>query len=326
MTRPGRRWHARASVVIGLLITFAARAQTAPAPLSPPTSGVTLSEQQAKKRHSAFSAGAGGPLLIFTETVTGLGLGGTIGATYAQPGEPPRAVYFGLLSGGVLLGGLASIYQYVVPVGLITAGMSALGTVVGAMAAGGIYSAAHGTSASTAGWLVALGSQVGAAAPLIATLGMDDISPGDASVMASGAVYAEALVLLGLLTANGTVNAEPLLIAPAAGMGAGAILATFTEADPGRVLALTAVPLGVGLVLWWLGGIAQDVRLQAASALTGTALAFALTYLFTSGPGASTSPRRAARAVDRLLPTAVVMPTRAGGREVAVGPGLVGSF
>src|SRR5919197_4978674 len=112
---------------------------------------------------------------------------------------------------------------------------------------------------------------------------MDDISPGDASVMASGAVYAEALVLLGLLTANGTVNAEPLLIAPAAGMGAGAILATFTEADPGRVLALTAVPLGVGLVLWWLGGIAQDVRLQAASALTGTALAFALTYLFTSG-------------------------------------------
>src|SRR5919197_1294163 len=115
---------------------------------------------------------------------------------------------------------------------------------------------------------------------------MDDISPGDASVMASGAVYAEALVLLGLLTANGTVNAEPLLIAPAAGMGGGAILATFTEADPGRVLALTA-----------------------------TALAFALTYLFTSGPGASTSPRRAARAVDRLLPTAVVMPTGAGGRE-----------
>jgi hypothetical protein len=321
------RWDALASIAVGLLlITSGARAQTAPAPTSPQTSGVTLSEQQAKKRHSAFSAGAGGPLLIFTETITGLAMGSWIGTTYAQPGEPPRAVYFGLLSGGVLLGGLASIYQYLVPVGLVTAGISALGTLVGTMAAAGIYQAAGGTYGSGLTWVMALGSQIGAAAPLIATLGMDDISAGDASVMASGALYVAALTFLGWVTANGFVDDEPMLIAPAVGMGAGALLATFTEADTGRVLTLTAVPLGVGLVLWWLGGIAEDVRLQAASALTGTALAFALTYLFTSGPGATAAPRRAVRGVDRLLPTAVVVPVGERGRQVAVGPGLLGSF
>ncbi|HZA13387.1 MAG TPA: hypothetical protein VE618_02775 [Myxococcaceae bacterium] len=320
----GRRW-APAPIALGLLlITSTARAQTAPT--SPQSSGVTLSEQQAKKRHSAFSAGAGGPLLIFTETVTGLVMGGVIGATYGQPDQPPRAVYFGLMSGGLLLGGLASIYQYLVPVGLTTAGMSALGTAVGTMAAAGIYLAANGTYGSTMAWIIALGSQIGAAVPLIATMGMDDISAGDASVMASGALYATVLTMLGWLTANGTVDGKVLLIAPTVGMGAGALLATFTEPHPPRVLTLTAVPLGVGLVLWWLGGIAEDIQLQAASALTGTALAFALTYLFTSGVGASDTPRRAMRVVDRLLPTVLVMPAGERGRQVAVGPGLVGSF
>jgi hypothetical protein len=326
MNLPRRGWEARAIVVALLLVVSAARAQTPPPPPSSPEKpGVTLSEQQVvKKRHSAFSAGPGGPLLIFTETVTGLVLGGAIGGSYVQSGEVGRGVYFGVLTGGLVLGGLASIYQYLVPVGLTTAMLSALGTVVGTLAAQGIY---FGPFSPTAAWALALGSQVGAAAPLIATLGVDDVSAGDASVAGSATIYASALMFLGLLLINRNVTIEPMLIAPAVGMGAGGLLAAFTEADAGRVLTLTAVPLGVGFVLFYVGGLAGDIQLAAATSLTGIGIAFALTYLLSSGPGAAaTPPRRAARARDRISPTAVVVPVGLGRRQVAVGPGLRGSF
>lgn len=324
---------AGAILVVALgVVASGAWAQTAPPETPPETRGVTLSEQQAAKtRHSQASAGPGGPLLILSEVVTGAVVGGMIGAAHGEQSNPSRTAYLGALSGMLLLGGAAGVYQYYVPVGLTTSMLSALGALVGTLAAAGIYLAAtEVTPGPELAWLMALGSQVGAAGPLIATLGLDDVSPGDASTVAAASIYGLVGAFLGVLIVSGGVSpgGEAILIAPAVGMAAGGFLASVTEPQPGRVLTLTAVPLGVGVILWYAGALAQlqDLRLQAATSLGAIGVAFALTYLFTSGPPPATTPRRADGILPGMSPTAVVLRAGKGGRDLAVGPGVRLSF
>jgi hypothetical protein len=312
--------------VVCALLSSAALAQSQPSPdLDASRPGVTITQQhEAKTRHSRFSAGPGGPLLVLTEVVSGMVIGGIVGGSYAAEGETNRGAYLGLLTGGVLLGGLASVYQYAIPVGQTTAAVATLGAAVGALAGGGIWLASGGDTLSGLYWMLGLGSQLGVILPLMAMLGHDDLSGGDAMVIGSATAYASTLTLLTMLLVyrfDGTFPGAPLMLAPAVGMAAGGLLASLVDMDSRRVVKLTAIPLGVGLALWYLGTIAQDVTLQSATALAGIGISFALTWLFTAEPLAPQAPTVSLG--GNLMPTAVVL---ASGRDTAIGPGVFGTF
>src|SRR5205823_2594052 len=112
-----------------------------PPPSSPPADerGVTLaSHEEAKaQRHSKYSAGVGGPLLIFGEVVSGLVLGAMLGGAYQRGTTDNSDLYLGAVAGGFLLGTIAAMYQYQIPVGRGTAGLTFLGSIVGALMGGG---------------------------------------------------------------------------------------------------------------------------------------------------------------------------------------------
>jgi hypothetical protein len=308
--------------------------QAAPAPADP--GGIKLSEQQEAKtkRHSKFSAGPGGPLLIFTEVITGFIVGGLVGSTYnTGVGQAATSgTYFGLLAGGLVMGGAAAAYQYAVPVGRSTSGIVALGAGVGALAAFGFGLAAKldVTSVKTLHWLLLIGSQLGVAAPLLATLGIEDLSVSDAGVIGMCTLYATALTALALAVIP-TPPGWPILVAPAVGYGLGGIAAMLTEVQPGRVLKLTALPLGVGLILFYLGSLSSSLQLAAATSLIGIGVTFGLTYIFTAedpaAPGPAIAPTPATSGGSATItPIPVIIPGTIRNPEVAIGPGVAIGF
>lgn len=300
--------------------------EEAPAPAK--ATGVTLSEQKAAKaqRYSRFSAGPGGPLFIFSEVVAGLVTGGMIGRGDIL-GDARQHIYFGALAGGLLLGGAATAYQYSVPVGRMVAGLAALGGFVGALAGAGIATAAEMSSFFGVAWLVAAMTQVGFAVPLIATFGHEDISGEDLGLIGMTTLYAFVVTMLGLAIAQGGPGWLPL-VSPAAGTLIGGLLATQVEMKPGRTLRLTALPLGIGLVLWFLGATTGNPQLASATALIGIGVTFGLTLLFTAegpAPAASAKPARSRQEIA-LIPLPVVMAAGRKNQGVAAGPGLAVVF
>ena len=97
-----------------------------------------------------------------------------------------------------------------------------------------------------------------------------------------------------------------MLLAPAAGMALGGLLATQLDLAPGRLLKLTAIPLGVGLICLYAGGLAESDKIPPATALVGTTVALALTALFTSEPPEDTV---AGRSDEESQPLVMVSPT-----------------
>ncbi|MBX7101221.1 MAG: hypothetical protein K1X89_26125, partial [Myxococcaceae bacterium] len=287
-------------------------------------------------RYSRFSAGRGGALFVTAEVLAGMVGGGILGAGLVQSsgnGDLRQGVFFGLLGGGLALGTTAMAVQYFHGIGLSSAGAISLAAGVGGLLGLGIMVGAAPTG-SLAGWGGALlaGSQVGAALALAFTWGLEDLDPEDLSLMGMTTLYAEVFTLLvTLAVANNTPPAWPMLVAPAVGMAIGAGIAPFVSMKPGRVLKLTGLPLGVGLVLFYLGsavfvGSPNGNTTLAVAAMAAIAATFTLTFIFTmEDEPASAGPQRAQQGVT-VMPSVAVMPAGRRNEALAAGPSLAITF
>lgn len=325
-----------------LLLSSAARAQSTDTPSDPeatqevPPEAVGPAESPGERalRYSRFSAGAGGPLFIFSEVVTGIVTGAMVGAAIDPPNDgdnDPRnnGAYAGGVLGGLGLGTAAALYQYWQPVEMTEAALAAGGALTGFLAGLGAADAANWNAT---GFAVAalLGSQLGVGAALAATFGEGEPSGGDTALVGMTSLYATALTGLVMWAAESD-TAFPLLFAPAAGMLAGGLLTGFFELPVNRVFTLTVLPLGMGLVSMYLGGLLATGATVPITTLGVIAATFAITALVTAPADGNAPPtrkeaKRQPVAGLRLTPAPVVMATGPGGKTLTTGPGLVGIF
>lgn len=302
----------------------------APAPEAP-VNGTPVAARAG--RFSRFSAGRGGPLFAFAEILDGLVVGALIGTgvTVSRSSSPfaaPQGAYLGALIGGVGVGGLAVILQYFQPIGLLSAGATALGLGVGALAGLGaallLFEAVPGLPAVLPGVLALVGSQIGALVPLALLWTVDDLSAGDLALLGSGALYGLALTVLASVALTGGLSAAPALLAPAVGVAVGGLVAALTELSAGTVLRFTGLPLGVGLTVFYVGAaIFGASQLAAVSALLGIGLTAGVTALVSAAT--EPAPRREGAPLE-VVPTVSFVPPGAGGAPWAAGPALVGRF
>ncbi|MER2561912.1 MAG: hypothetical protein ABTQ32_14385 [Myxococcaceae bacterium] len=273
-------------------------------------------------RFSAFSAGRGGALFAFSEGVGGLVLGGVLGAglTSGGPLASAQGVYLGALAGGVVLGALGSVLQYVQPIGLVAAGATSLGLVVGGLAGFGVASLLSGLgSAALPGLLALVGAQVGGLVPLALSWATEDLEPSALAMMGAAALSAFALAALVNLATGRPLVPAALLLAPAVGMAIGGLIAAVSRVQVSTIFRYAGVPLGAALALFAIvAGVFESVQLGAAVGLGGAALTLGITALVSF----ATSPAKP-EAVS-LLPTVVVLPGR--GSALSVGPGAVIRF
>ncbi|MFL5348444.1 MAG: hypothetical protein ACJ8AT_26915 [Hyalangium sp.] len=340
----------RSIAILLSLVATVARAQQPDAPTAPPppptlspappppssatpgATGPSESPGERAVRYSRFSAGPGGPLLGFTEVISGIVSGAMIGHSYDadHPDEHRGSrAYTGAMVTGLMLGTAATLYQYYVPVernesflisGAATAGFTA-GLAVGLNA---------DMSTRNTAWLTLATTQLGVVSVLALTSGPGDVSTGDAALVGMMSLYA--FTLTGLTQAiidasgSGDVNLTPTFVAPAAGMALGALLASQLDVDPGRVVKLTLVPLGVGASMLWLGSVLADGTTVPLTAMAGIVTSFALTLLLTSDPGVPTERDNVRRADFQAVPVPVVLATGHDKSSLAAGPGLFVRF
>lgn len=307
----------------------AAVAPAAPPPAPAPVVAVGPSESAGDRavRHSQYAAGPGGPFFAFTEVVTGMVSGGYLGSKLSGR----DGAFLGTLVGGFGLGTAALIYQYYNPIGLMESFLSAGGAFSGFIAGGAIANYAGMTERGRALTML-LGSQVGVAGVLLATMGDGDVSSGDGALVGMSALYA--LVTAGLIEwqidASGSrASINPVALAPAVGMAVGGLLAYGLELSATRVFKLTVIPLGVGLLVGYLSLLADSEEIRPASTLISIAAALALTAVFTSDPPPGTPIRaeRRSQSEVKATPTPVVMRTGRGQNQGwATGPGMLVQF
>lgn len=285
------------------------------------------------ERFSRFSAGRGGPLFAFSQIVDGLVLGAVLGAGLSAQSTAPLAgaqgAYLGALLGAVGFGAFGTALQYVQPIGLVAAGASALGLGVGALAGLGVAtllgSIVPMLSALVPGVLALVGSQVGGLVPLALLWGQADLDPSALALMAAGCLNAFAAAALVNTALARPLQAGALLIAPAVGMAVGGLFAALTRPQLAVVMRYGALPLGVGLALFYLGGaIFQVPQLAAVTALGGMAVTAGVAALvsFATDPGRPAAPTSALR----LTPSVALVPPGPAGTTLAFGPAMTALF
>jgi len=283
-------------------------------------------------RYSRFSAGPGGPLLAFTEVMSGVVSGALIGASYDEdnPGNERRNnAYTGAVVAGLTLGTGATLYQYYNAVerneSLLAAGAATSGFIAGLAIADQAEMSSRG-----AAWTSLAATQAGIITVLAVTNGGGDVSTGDAALVGMVSLYAFTLTGLtqGIMDASASGGTEwaYTFLAPAVGMGLGGLLTMPLEMDSARVLKLTLVPLGVGSIMLSLGAILADGTTVPLTALAGIITSFALTFLLTSDPGMETEREGLRRADFQAMPVPVVMAAGRDKSSLAAGPGLLVRF
>lgn len=281
-------------------------------------------------RFSRWSAGRGGPVFAFSQIVDGLVVGGLLGTSLSAPSTNPFAVpegaYLGALVGGVSLGGLGVLLQYFQPIGLVAAGATALGLGVGALAGLGIASAlasfVPGLPPVLPGLLALVGSQVGGLVPLALLWRANDLDPSDLAMLGAGALNAFALTAFLNVALGRPVLASALLLAPALGMAVGGLVAALTQVPLSTVVRAGALPLSVGLALFYLGGVVfQAPQLAAIAALGGMAVTVGVVALVSFAQGPATQPEPIS-----VVPTIVVVPPAPRAEQLLLGPGVVATF
>lgn len=307
-----------------------------PPPLagSPPPAATGPAETPGERavRYSRFSAGPGGPLLAFTEVISGLVSGAFIGASYddAQASNKrANNAYTGAVIAGLTLGTAATIHQYFIPVerneALLAAGAATTGFIAGLAIAAETDSSARG-----AAWLSLATTQAGVLTVLAFTQGGGDVSSGDAALVGMVSLYSLALTGLtqGIMdaSASGGSNFAATFLSPAAGMALGGLLTIPLEIDSSRVLKLTLVPLGVGSIMLTMGAVLAEGTTVPLTALAGIVTSFALTFLLTSDPGTVTEQESLRRADFQALPVPVLVTTGRDRGSLAAGPGLFVRF
>ncbi len=200
------------------------------------------------------------------------------------------------------------------------------GSGVGALAGFGLATALVVSSFPIASLIALAGSQIGILVPLIALWSTDDISGADLAQMGMTSTYAFVLTALTSFLFSGlsaTARLSAVLFAPAFGMALGALWALGPDLAAGRVLKLTALPLGVGALTLLLGLALAGGNLQIVSAATliTTIATFGLTYFLTADDAAAPTTTPVA-----LQPTVTMVPAGWRNEGMAVGPALVGRF
>lgn len=303
----------------------------APAP-SPSATRLPEPERERTVRYSRFSAGPGGPLLAFTEVMSGVVSGALIGASYdeANPGnERKNNAYTGAVIAGLGLGTGATLYQYYNAVerneSLLAAGAATSGFIAGLAIAAETDMSTRGAS-----WTSLATTQAGILTVLAITQGGGDVSNGDAALVGMVSLYAFTLTGLtqGIIdaSASGGTDWAFTFLAPAVGMGLGGLLTLPLEMDSSRVLKLTLVPLGVGSIMLSMGAILADGTTVPLTALAGIVTSFALTFLLTSDPGVETERESLRRADFQAMPVPVVLAAGRDKSSLAAGPGLLVRF
>jgi hypothetical protein len=306
-----------------------------PAPSPTPSPSATKPPEPQRERtvrYSRFSAGPGGPLLAFTEVMSGVVSGALVGASYDadNPGNERRNnAYTGAVVTGLALGTGATLYQYYNAVerneSLLAAGAATSGFIAGLALAEQSDMSSRG-----AAWTSLATTQAGILTVLALTQGGGDVSTGDAALVGMVSLYSFTLTGLtqGIMdaSASGGTDWAYTFLAPAVGMGLGGLLTLPLEIDSSRILKLTLVPLGVGSIMLSLGAILADGTTVPLTALAGIITSFALTFLLTSDPGMETERDSLRRADFQAMPVPVVMAAGRDKSSLAAGPGLLMRF
>ncbi|WP_164001630.1 hypothetical protein [Pyxidicoccus caerfyrddinensis] len=309
-------------------------AEPAQAPSRPPASAPLRALEPPPKRsvrYSRLSAESGGPTLVLSEALGGMVLGAMLGDSYDTPGGRSDNAYMGAMVGALTLGTASTLYQYFIPVkrneSLLAAGAATLGFTAGVSAANGWDLDSRQRA------LLALGtSQVGVASVLLLTAGGKDVSDGDTGLVGMTSFYA--LITTGLVEYIGSRQSgdsfryTPLLIAPAAGMLMGGLLAIPLEIEPSSIRDVTLFPMGMGLTALLVGSRLDVSNVTVAKTVLGTvAGTFAITVLLSAlAPDGPTQRERRADGSFQPVPVPVVVPAGRGNDAVAAGPGLFMRF
>jgi hypothetical protein len=302
---------------------------------APAPAYVGPAEPAAKRalRYSRLSAGEGGSLVVLTEAMGGLVTGAMLGDSYDAEGGRADGAYAGAMLGALTLGAAGTLYQYFVPVrrneSLLAAGAATLGFTAGVSAAN-----AWGMDSRERALLSLVTSQVGVASVLLLTSGGGDVSSGDSALMGMMSFYA--LLSTGLLEYIGARQSgerfryAPVLVAPAAGMLLGGLLAIPLEVSPASIRDITLFPLGMGGLALLIGSRLDVSQATVAKTVAGTVGGtFALTLLLTvlaSDVPTQQDLRADAGSGLQAVPVPVVVPAGRDNRSLAAGPGLFMRF
>ena len=282
-------------------------------------------------RYSRLSADSGGPTLVLSEAVGGMVLGAMLGGSYDDPNGRSDNAYAGAMLGALTLGTASTLYQYFVPVkrneSLLAAGAATLGFTAGVSAANG-----WDLDSRRRALLALTTSQVGVASVLLLTAGGEDVSSGDTGLVGMTAFYA--FITTGLVEYIGARQSgtpfrfTPLLIAPAAGMLVGGLLALPLEISPSSLRDVTLFPMGMGLAALLVGSRLDVSDVTVARTVLGTvAGTFAITVLLSAlAPEGPTQRDARAESDFQPVPVPVVVPAGRGNSALAAGPGLFMRF
>jgi hypothetical protein len=284
-------------------------------------------------RYSRLSAGEGGSLVVLTEAMGGLVTGAMLGGSYDGEGGRADGAYAGAMLGALTLGAAGTLYQYFVPVrrneSLLAAGAATLGFTAGVSAAN-----AWDMDSRQRALLSLVTSQVGVASVLLLTSGGEDVSSGDTALMGMMSFYAllstSLVEYIGARQSGERFRYAPVLIAPAAGMLLGGLLAIPLEVSPSSIRDITVFPLGMGALALLVGSRLDVSQATVAKTVAGTVGGtFALTVLLTvlsSDVPTQQDLRAEARSGPQAVPVPVVMPAGRDNRSLAAGPGLFMRF
>jgi hypothetical protein len=300
-----------------------------PRPASAPSRA--LRPPKRSLRYSRLSADSGGPTLVLSEAMGGMVLGTMLGDSYDDPSGRSDNAYMGAMLGALTLGTASTLYQYFIPVkrneSLLAAGAATLGFTAGVSAANG-----WDLDSRRRALLALTTSQLGVASVLLLTAGGEDVSDGDAGLVGMTSFYA--LITTGLVEFIGARQSgdsfrfTPLLIAPAAGMLLGGLLAIPLEIEPASLRDVTLFPMGMGLAALLIGSRLDVSDVTVAKTVLGTvAGTFAITVLLSAlAPEGPTQRDLRAGSSLQAVPVPVVVPAGRGNEAVAAGAGLFMRF
>jgi len=264
---------------------------------------------------------------VLTEGLMGIVTGAMLGSAFDIASDRQSSDGFtGAMIGGLTLGTAATLYQYFVPVGRREGLLAAGAATVGMMAS---LTVAHSRdlNAKDTAMLTFGATQAGILGTLLLTAGGGDVSSGDAGLVGASTLYG--FVFAGLLEYihtrqnNKDFDATPVLLAPAAGMAIGGLLAIPLEMSAGSTAELTLYPMGTGLVALLIGSrLADDVVVAKTvlGTIAGTFCLVALLNGLSGGPGEQ--PTQRADNTIQAVPIPVVMAAGRGNDSLAAGPGL----
>jgi hypothetical protein len=290
----------------------------------PPSEGPAQPAGERAARYSRFSAGRGGPAIVVTEVLLGLGGGAMLGASYDTDGKNSNAYSVAMMS-GLALGTAGTLYQYFVPVQRRESILATTASLVGML--GGIAVANGNDFSDRDRAILALAtSQAGMFGALLLTAGGDDVSGEDLGLMTVTSTYAFLFTSLIEFISNAEsrrgYNFAPVLMAPAVGLALGGLLSIPLELSAGRLLVISLVPLipaGMAIALAApLSGNATTGRVVLTT-LSASFIITSLVAVFTYEPPAT---ERASASAVHVTPMPVVLAAGRDNRSVAAGPGL----